>query len=201
MSQPPQLANQLLNPPQEQFADATGAPFGSNGKHANAPRAYISWAASNFTSLIQHTAQTPTEALMYALQPTPQRAQSSLLIEEISKEQEQLHEEQELQAQLLLKCCQVAALYAADPALLTPWSSHQLDVAARALLKQLCSTSSEIASSVQPAVLPSSEQHFLVAVLPSILPLISSDTAHTSASTNHISSPPEPGAGPASRSV
>ena len=161
-----ELADQLLRPPEETSVDASGSLVktrnDSLGTRCEAQQRAVSGfgklvdVVSGLSPVAQHSA-TPTW-------PTP-------MIEEVSNQQAELDQEQILMA----KSCQAAALYATDAALLTPWSSHQLDVAARILLKQLCAATQGAFTSPSPqkASIHCNEQDLIVAMVPAIMPLLS----------------------------
>ena len=98
---------------------------------------------------------------------------TGILIEELSPDTAAKAQERQLQEQLLSNSCLVVALYAADPVLLTPWTTHQLGIASRDLRKALASSGlSAVAKNMlqgSTGQQQSTEEHFLVSVLPQLL--------------------------------
>ncbi|KAL0020877.1 hypothetical protein WJX77_004791 [Trebouxia sp. C0004] len=99
--------------------------------------------------------------------------QTGILIEELSPDMTAKAQERQVPEQLLSNSCLVVALYATDPVLLTPWTTHQLGIASRDLLQALAPSGlSAVAKSMlqgasgqqQPTV-----EQFLATVLQQLL--------------------------------
>ena len=178
-----ELVDRLLRSPEEISIDGSGSPVETHDDSLDTCCAAEKTTVSGFEHLVQMISRlTPTTS---ATPTTP-----AATIEEISDQQAQLDKEQTLMA----KSCQAVALYAADAALLTPWSSHQLNIAARTLLKQLCAAMPGASASSQH-----NEQDFIAAMVPAILPLLSS--ALTSDGTHSITQGPSQQEGEPSASL
>ena len=93
---------------------------------------------------------------------------TGVLIEELSPDTAA-----KTQEQLLSNSCLVVTLYAADPVLLTPWTSHQLGIASRDLLQALAPSGlSAVAKNVLQGAAGQQQltnEQFLVSVLPQLL--------------------------------
>lgn len=159
-----ELVDQLLKNPEK---TSLGSPLETHDDSLESSCEAEQTALSGIGKLTDVVSRLPPTARVRA---TPRWSPASL-VEEVSDQEAQLGEGQLLMA----KSCQAAALYAADAALLTPWSSHQLDVAARTLLKQLCAAMpGALASpSSQEASVQCNEQDFIVAMVPAVLHLLS----------------------------
>ena len=162
-----ELVDQLLRPPEETSVDVSGNPVETQ----NDSLGICCEAEQTTVSGLGKLADVVSRLSPLALQSLTATWSPAAMIEEVSDQQAQLDEAQLLMA----KSCQAAALYAADAALLTPWSSHQLDVAARTLLKQLCAAmpGAFASPSSQEASVQCNEQDFIVAMVPAILHLLS----------------------------
>ena len=156
-----ELVDQLLQPSEQISLDISDSPVGTDDDSLEAEQR----AVLVFGQLVEMVSRLTPIASQSA---TPTWSPAAL-IEEVSNQQTQLDQQQTLVA----KICQAAALYAADAALLTPWSSCQLELAARTLLKQLCAAMPG-ASASQKASIQRNEQDLIAAMLPAILPLLSS---------------------------
>ena len=173
MSQAREAADQLLDPSQELYAGASGCPAYSNDAPFSAGQRAQHFAASNFETLLSGVSDLAPAALQGASQSDPQ-VPSGVLIEEVSEQAVSIQESTQEQMELAARSCQVAALYAADAALLTPWSSHQLDTAARALLKQLCAAmGTGNAGMRQSRRVQPTDQDLFATLLPTLLPILS----------------------------
>ena len=165
MVQACELVDQLLRPPQETSVDVSGRLVERRSNSLGAKCEAQQRAVSVFGKL----ADVVSGLSPFAQQSATPTWSSAPMIEEFSTQQAQQEHI------LMAKSCQAAALYATDSALLTPWSSHQLDVAARALLKQLCAAMPGALASrpSQKASVQCNEQDFIVAMVPAIMPLLS----------------------------
>lgn len=161
------LADRLLTPPEETVASVSDTPVDGQRDLYHQVEARV---VSDFERLLDVVSTVAPGTLQNtAPSPTPSRLPAST-IEEVSDQQDKLNAEQ----LLVVKSCQAAALHAADTALLTPWSSHQLNVAARRLLKQLCAAMpTAVAAPPQTGSPQPDEQNLIAAIMPAVLPLLS----------------------------
>ena len=177
------VADQLLLPAQEVYAGVSGHPDDYTNVLPGAAQHEENRAASCFQQLLCDVTELTSVTLPAYSLSKPLACTPGALVEEVSEQQADLYERQRQQAQFVAKSCQVAALYASHPPLLTPWSSHQLDAASRALLKQLhAAMPHSVLASQQSAAAQHTEQDLFVTVLPVILPLLSAlmpEAAHT----------------------
>lgn len=162
-----ELADQLLKPREETFAAVSGSPVDGT---RDLDHQLEHQAVSCFERLLGVVSTLAPGTLYNTAHSGKPTWSGAPVVEEVSDQQSELDKEQ----LLVIKSCQAAALYAADAALLTPWSSHQLDLAARRLLKRLCAAM-PTALLVPPhtASKQSDEQDLIAAVLPAILPVLS----------------------------
>lgn len=160
------LVDLMLTPPEEISGDILRSPV-DNVMLGACHEAELR-TVSNFAKLEDVVARlapiTLTDTAQSATTTTP--SSPVPMIEEVFDQYVDVDREQ----LVLAKSCRVAALYAADAALLTPWSTHHLDVASRTLLKQLCAA---IATPSHKASTPLDQQDFFVAMMPAVLPLLS----------------------------
>lgn len=165
-----QLVELLLTPPDQTFGDTLRSPV--DNEMLGACHDAELRAVSNFAKLVAVVAKLAPITLPGTAQSAATMTPSSPvpIIEKVSDQCADMDRQQLLMA----KSCQAAALYAADAALLTPWSSHHLDVASRTLLKQLCAAiPGAVATPSQKASTPLDQQDFIVAMTPAVLPLLS----------------------------
>lgn len=165
-----ELVDLLLTPPEETSGDTLRSPV-DNVLHGPSPEAELK-TVSNSAKLVDVVARLAPITLNDTAQSATIMTPSSPvpMIEEVSHQYADTDREQLVMA----KSCQVVALYAADAALLTPWSTHHLDVASRTLLKQLCAAiPGAVATPSQKASTPLDQQDFFVAMMPAVLPLLS----------------------------
>lgn len=169
-----EIADQLLKPAQEAYADVSGHPNDPTSAILRAAQQERNRAASYFRELFCEVTELAPVALQAMSKPKPLVCTPGALVEEVSEQEAGLYEQQQQQAHLIAKSCQVAALYATDPPLRTPWSSRQLDAAARALLKQLqAAMQRAMPASQQSAAAQPTEQNLFATLMPDILPLLS----------------------------
>ncbi|KAL3150892.1 hypothetical protein ABBQ32_000642 [Trebouxia sp. C0010 RCD-2024] len=161
------LADRLLTPLEETLASVSGVPVDAQG---NLDCQVEARAASDFERLLGVVLTIAPRTLQNtAPSPDPTWSAAST-VEEVSDQQAELHAEQ----LLVVKSCQAAALYAADTALLTTWSSHRLSVAARGVLKQLCAAMPmAVVAPAQTASPQPDEQDLIAAIMPAVLPRLS----------------------------
>ena len=165
-----ELADQLLQPPEETFAGMSGSRVVTHDHLRGKDRQAEQNAASCFEKLACVVSKLAPITPLSTAQSAIPTGSPAPLVEEVSDQQAELEEQQVLVA----RSCQAAALYAADAALLTPWSTLQLDVAARTLIKHLCAAMPQpVTMSPQAAPTQNIEQDLIVAIMPAILPLLS----------------------------
>lgn len=132
----PQLiatADILLQPEASVFGDISGAPVQSTPQQST-PNLH-SQALLSFDQLTTglHCLETVT------LPPEPDKSaeRASIFIEELSAREASSQGAATDQQTLFGKACLAVALYAADTPLLSPWTSHQLDLASNKLMVAL----------------------------------------------------------------
>lgn len=164
------VADAVLQPPEDVFADASGTP--SDDLERQSAAKFHSLAVSAFTTLCSYLADLPASQP----QAQPIAEQASPLIQELTAAEAAAHETAVHQQKLILKSCQAALLYAKDDGLLTPWSSHQLHLASSSLLNALSPSqhaaigkTSHSCTSVSHNV----QQDLLIYLLPALLPVTS----------------------------
>ena len=170
------IAHELLRPPQACFSDASGAPHQPDIAQLRTAQSFHATALSSIEELdllVVDLRQADGLPLCEPPKTNGDYPSTGVLIEELSPDTAAKAQERQLQEQLLSNSCLVVALYAADPVLLTPWTSHQLGIASRDLLQALAPSGlSAVAKNVLQGAAgqqqPTNEQ-FLVSVLPQLL--------------------------------
>lgn len=170
------LAHELLRSPQVCFSDASGAPHRPDISHLRMTESFHATAVSSIRKLDLLVIDVRQAGGLPLCEPQKTKGNyppTGILIEELSPDTAAKAQERQLQEQLLSDSCLVVALYAADPVLLTPWTTHQLDIASRDVLQALAPSGlSAVAKNIlqgasrqqQPTV-----EQFLVSVLPQLL--------------------------------
>lgn len=165
------VADTLLQPLEGTFADASGAPTADCDKR-DALR-HHSLAVSAFATLTDYILQSQVEPP----EEHANRQHSSPFIYELSPEEAVLHEQASQRQKLLVKSCLAALLYAEDSALLAPWSSHQLYLAASSLFVGLCQKVPVHKTNESPVADSGgrmyTQQDFLLWLMPALLPELS----------------------------
>ncbi len=170
------LAHELLRPPQACFSDASGAPHPPDLAQLRMAALFHATALSSVQEL--HLLITDLRQAGGLPLCEPQNIKSDyrptgILIEELSPDTAAKAQERQQQEQILFNSCLVVALYAADPMLLTPWTTHQLGIASRDLLQALGPSGlSPVAKNMLQGAAGqqhSTDEQFLVSVLPQLL--------------------------------
>ena len=170
------LAHELLRPPQACFSDASGAPHQPDIAQLRMAESFHATALSSIQELDLLFIDLRQAGGLPLCEPQNTKGNyptTGILIEELSPDTAAKAQERQLQEQLLSNSCMVVAMYSADPVLLTPWTTHQLDIASRDLLQALAPSGlSAVAKNVLQGSVgqqqPTDEQ-FLVSVLPQLL--------------------------------
>ena len=134
------LAHELLRPPQACFSDTSGAPHQPDIAQLRMADSFYATALSSTQELellVVDLRQADGLPLCEPQNTKGNYLTTGILIEELSPDAAAKAQERQLQEQLLFNSCLVVALYAADPVLLTPWTTHQLSMASRGLLQAL----------------------------------------------------------------
>ena len=170
------LAHELLRPPQACFSDTSGAPHQPDIAQLRMADSFYATALSSTQELellVVDLRQADGLPLCEPQNTKGNYLTTGILIEELSPDAAAKAQERQLQEQLLFNSCLVVALYAADPVLLTPWTTHQLSMASRGLLQALVPAGlSAVAKNVLQGAARqqrSTNEQFLVSVLPQLL--------------------------------
>lgn len=171
------LAHELLRPPQACFSDASGAPHPPDVAQLRVAEPFHATALSSIQELDSlFTGDLSQAGGLPLCEPQNTKDNYSpigVLIEELSPDTAAKAQERQLQEQLLSNSCLVVALYALDPVLLTPWTTHQLGIASRDLLQALAPSGlSAVAKNVLQGCTGRqqvTDEQFLVSVIPQLL--------------------------------
>ena len=167
------MVEALLQPSQELFSDGVGAPTQPDTIDLHDLHRHEATVLASLEQLENHLSDLIKQgrSLLPVTEPEGQPQRKGPLIEEISAVHADASVEKLLQRQLVANSCLVAALYAVDPALLTPWTTHQLDLASRKLLHTICAACMPAASEANYTnATKDSEQNTLLPMFPLLLP-------------------------------
>ena len=167
------LAAELLQPTQELFSDVCGAPADPQvGQHHSAAQ-FQQNALSQLQKLdllVADLVQTGNLPIVRSLHSANQSTHTGVLIEDISAEFTASMGDEASMGELTDKTWLVAALYTVDSVLLTPWTNHQLALAARVIIQKLCAAANGHSIPLDaPQQQPLSDQVLLVSCMPAIL--------------------------------
>ena len=141
------LADDLLQPPQKLFSAAAEAPIQADIAQPDAMHlAEEQTALAAINQLNAHVNVLIEQGSFATLSVAKDEQQPPLktaYIEELYNDSASTDDKKELQAQLVLKTHLVAALYIIDPALLTPWTNHQLSFVSSELLHKIRAADSQ----------------------------------------------------------
>ena len=163
----------LLHPSQELFSDAAGVPTKTDVTQTDALHRHEFTALASLRQLEDHFRNLIKQggSLLPVTESEGHPQHKSHLIEELSAEHAGASEAKLLHTQLVLNSCLAAALYAVDTSLLTPWTSHQLDLAGRKLLHTICAACTPATSKASYTnATADSEHNNLLPMLPLLLP-------------------------------